>query len=110
MTACQPALWHDLFVALAGPAAALAGLISVAVSINLEQILKYRGPALAGRFQRADRSTMLRFHQVSGRVRRVGTRVPMPVGRLSAEQQGRASRSVTEEASVTSDWFQAGAL
>jgi hypothetical protein len=36
--------WHDLFVAIAGAAATLAGLIFVAVSINLRQILK--GPAL----------------------------------------------------------------
>jgi hypothetical protein len=38
----QPAAWHDLFVALAGATAALTGLIFVAVSINLAQILKYR--------------------------------------------------------------------
>ena len=47
MTAYQPEHWHDLFVATAGAAAALAGLIFVAVSINLEQILKY--PALPPR-------------------------------------------------------------
>jgi modulator of FtsH protease len=47
MTAYQPEQWHDLFVATAGAAAALAGLIFVAVSINLEQILKY--PALPPR-------------------------------------------------------------
>jgi hypothetical protein len=46
MTPYQPERWHDLFVATAGAAAALAGLIFVAVSINLEQILKY--PALPG--------------------------------------------------------------
>ena len=42
MIAYRPELWHDLFVAMAGAAAALTGLIFVAVSINLEQILKYR--------------------------------------------------------------------
>ena len=42
MTAYQPELWHDLFVAIAGAVAALTGLIFVAVSINLEQILKFR--------------------------------------------------------------------
>ncbi len=39
MTAYQPADWHDLFVASVGAAAALTGLIFVAVSINLAQIL-----------------------------------------------------------------------
>jgi hypothetical protein len=33
MTAYQPEEWHDMFVAMAG-AAALTGLIFVAVSIN----------------------------------------------------------------------------
>lgn len=42
MIAYRPELWHDLFVAMAGAAAALTGLIFVAVSISLEQILKYR--------------------------------------------------------------------
>jgi modulator of FtsH protease len=51
MTAYQPEQWHDLFVATAGAAAALAGLIFVAVSINLEQILKY--PALPPRGSRS---------------------------------------------------------
>jgi hypothetical protein len=35
--------WHDLFVAAAGATAALAGLVFVAVSINLERILQYDG-------------------------------------------------------------------
>jgi hypothetical protein len=35
--------WHDLFVASAGATAALAGLVFVAVSINLERILRYEG-------------------------------------------------------------------
>jgi hypothetical protein len=39
MTGYQPADWHDLFVASAGAAAALTGLIFVAVSINLAKIL-----------------------------------------------------------------------
>jgi hypothetical protein len=41
MTSLQPAEWHDLFVAIAGAAAALAGLLFVAVSINLSRILKF---------------------------------------------------------------------
>jgi hypothetical protein len=39
MTAYQPEQWHDMFVAMAGAAAALTGLIFVAVSINLAWIL-----------------------------------------------------------------------
>jgi hypothetical protein len=35
--------WKDLFVASAGASAALAGLVFVAVSINVERILKFEG-------------------------------------------------------------------
>lgn len=35
--------WSELFVAAAGATAALAGLVFVAVSINLERILEYAG-------------------------------------------------------------------
>jgi hypothetical protein len=47
MTAYRPDQWHDMFVAMAGAAAALTGLIFVAVSINLEEVLKH--PALPPR-------------------------------------------------------------
>jgi len=35
--------WTDLFVASAGASAALTGLVFVAVSINIEHILKFEG-------------------------------------------------------------------
>jgi hypothetical protein len=41
--AYDPSEWTDLFVATAGASAALAGLVFVAVSINLERILAFRG-------------------------------------------------------------------
>jgi hypothetical protein len=37
--AYDPSEWHDLFVAVAGASAALAGLLFVALSINLKPIL-----------------------------------------------------------------------
>jgi len=43
MTAYDPSEWSDLFVATAGASAALAGLVFVAVSINIERILKFQG-------------------------------------------------------------------
>ena len=43
MTAYDPSQWSDLFVAVAGASAALAGLVFVAVSINIDRILKYPG-------------------------------------------------------------------
>lgn len=50
MTAYEAEGWHDLFVMTGGAAAALAGLIFVAVSLNHEDILKVPAlPALAAR-------------------------------------------------------------
>jgi hypothetical protein len=43
VTAYDPAQWSDLFVATAGASAALAGLVFVAVSINLDRILALTG-------------------------------------------------------------------
>jgi modulator of FtsH protease len=42
-TAYAPEEWTDLFVAVAGASAALAGLLFVAVSINVERIINYKG-------------------------------------------------------------------
>jgi modulator of FtsH protease len=42
-TAYAPEEWKDLFVAVAGASAALAGLLFVAVSINVERIVQYEG-------------------------------------------------------------------
>lgn len=47
-TAYTAADWTDLFVASAGASAALTGLLFVAVSVNIQDILKYEGlPARA---------------------------------------------------------------
>lgn len=47
MVPYSPLAWHDFFLGTMGAAAALTGLLFVAISINLEQILKY--PQLPGR-------------------------------------------------------------
>jgi hypothetical protein len=41
--------WHDFFLAQAGAAGVLTGLVFVAVSINLQQIVSDPGSGLAGR-------------------------------------------------------------
>ncbi len=41
--------WHDFFLAQAGAAGVLTGLVFVAVSINLEKIVSDPGSGLAGR-------------------------------------------------------------
>lgn len=43
MVAYDVSEWSDLFVGSAGATAALAGLVFVAVSINIERILEYEG-------------------------------------------------------------------
>lgn len=43
MTAYDPSRWSDLFVATAGASAALAGLLFVAVSVNVDRILAVKG-------------------------------------------------------------------
>ena len=47
MTSLEPSAWHDFFIGSIGASAALTGLLFVAISINLEQILKF--PNLPGR-------------------------------------------------------------
>jgi hypothetical protein len=47
INALDPVAWTDFFIATAGAGAALAGLVFVAFSINLREILKF--PGLTGR-------------------------------------------------------------
>jgi modulator of FtsH protease len=69
--------WADFFTAITGAAAALAGLVFVAVSINLNNILKVAG--LAARA--AETLAMLLFVVVSAAL----TLVPQDVELLGAE-------------------------
>jgi hypothetical protein len=43
VTAYEPSEWSDFFIAVAGASAALTGLVFVAVSINIERIMKLEG-------------------------------------------------------------------
>ncbi len=45
MTEFDPSEWTDFFVAAAGASAALAGLVFVAISINIDRILSLQGVA-----------------------------------------------------------------
>jgi modulator of FtsH protease len=47
MASYDPTAWHDFFVGTIGASAALTGLLFVAISINLQEILKH--PRLPGR-------------------------------------------------------------
>jgi drug/metabolite transporter (DMT)-like permease len=44
MTAYEATEWTEFFTASAGASAALAGLVFVAVSTNVERILQFKGP------------------------------------------------------------------
>ena len=46
-TAYRPEAWHDLYVALCGSAAALAGLLFLATSMHIEEIVKRPRTTLA---------------------------------------------------------------
>ena len=63
MPAYSAAEWESLFVAEAGASAALAGLLFVALSINLERILKGIGlPGRAGGGNRPFADSVGRLH------------------------------------------------
>ena len=54
MSAFDPVAWRDFFVGSMGASAALTGLLFVAISINLEQILEISQPSGPGGWESGD--------------------------------------------------------